>query len=519
MEFHGATKKTIKYMKQMKNTKYKKIGLTIFSLIVIGGLISCEKFLERKPLGSAIDGDIVQGGVEDKVFGLYSALSKWGMTQLPFISAHGSRADDALISTPGDGDASYIDQFQYTKDFWLMDGLWDDHLGFISQASGVIFDVDSLNKVAPNPLNIVNKAESKFMRAYAYFDMVRDYGGVPKIDFKVYDVAQANKPRATADEIYTFIEADLKEAAANLPDVWAPKYAGRVTKGAANAYLAKMYLYRKNWGAALASAEAVINSGRYSLLPNFADVFTERQENGPEAIFEVQNYTNEDGSVGGFGSAGNWSAGYQGIRGSGQWDCGWGWNIPSQELVDNAFEKNDPRLGQTILFSGKPDDYLASDGKFGATLPPSIWPHFNKKVYTDPARRAATNDKTGSWLDMILMRYADVLLMAAEAANETGNTTKALGYLEQVRSRARKGNADVLPAITSTSQSVIREAIKQERRSEFALEFERFYDLVRWGDAEKVLGPAGYSAKNALLPIPQGAIDKSQGVLKQNPGY
>lgn len=503
----------------MKKSKFnQKIFVATFMLFVFG-LIGCEKFLERKPLGSAQSEDIAQGGVEDKVFGLYSALARWGMTQLPFISAHGSRADDALISTPGDGDASYIDQFQYTKDFWLMEGLWDDHLGFISQASGVIFDVDSVNKISPNPLNIVNLAESKFMRAHAYFDMVRDYGGVPKIDFKVYDVAQANKPRASANDIYALIEADLKEASANLPSSWEPKYAGRITKGAANAYLAKMYLYRKNWGAALSSAEAVITSGRYSLLPNFGDVFTEKQENGPESIFAVQNYTNADGSVGGFGSAGNWSAGYQGVRGSGQWDLGWGWNIPSQEMVDNAFEKDDPRRGQTILFSGKPDDYLANDGKFGATLPPSIWPHFNKKVYTDPARRAATNDKTGSWLDMILMRYADVLLMAAEAANELGNSSKALGYLEQVRARARKGNADLLPAITSTNQLVIREAIKQERRAEFALEFERFYDLVRWGDAEKVLGPAGYTSKNALLPIPQGAIDKSQGVLTQNPGY
>lgn len=503
----------------MKNFKFKKITILISFAVFVTTIWGCENFLERKPLGTAQLEDLNQGGVEDKVFGLYSGLARWGMTQLPFISAHGSRAEDALISTPGDGDASYIDQFQYTKDFWLMEGLWDDHLGFITQTSGVIFDIDSVNNISPNPLNVTNRAESKFLRAYAYFDMVRDYGGVPKIDFKVYDVAQANKPRATADEIYALIEADLKEASANLPVSWPNKYVGRATKGAANAYLAKVYLYRKNWGAALSSAEAVINSGKYSLLPNFGDVFTERQENGAESIFAVQNYTNEDGSVGGFGSAGNWSAGYQGVRGSGQWDLGWGWNIPSQELVDNAFEKDDPRRGQTILFSGKPDDYLANDGKFGATLPPSIWPHFNKKVYTDPARRAATNDKTGSWLDMQLMRYADVLLMAAEAANELGNTTKALGYLEQVRNRARKGIPDILPEIKSTNQAVIREAIKQERRSEFALEFERFYDLVRWGDAEKVLGKDGYTAKNALLPIPQGAIDKSQGVLKQNPGF
>jgi starch-binding outer membrane protein, SusD/RagB family len=515
----------------MRNNFLKQMGLLLLAISFFYSQSGCKKFLDRQPLGIATAGDVTQGGAEDQVFGLYSGLTRWGMSQLPFITSHGSRADDALISTPGDGDASYIDQFQYTKDYWLMDGVWDDHLGFISQASGVIFDIDSIDKVTPSPLNVVNKAEARFLRAYAYFDMVRDYGGVPKIDFKVYDVQQANKPRASAAEIYALIEADLLNAAQNLPVSWPSKYAGRATKGAANAFLAKMYLYRQNWAAALSSAEAVINSSQYGLLPNFADVFTEKQENGVESIFEIVNYENEDGSVGSYGSAGNWSAGYQGVRGSGQWDLGWGWNIPSQGLVDTAFEAGDPRKGQTILFSGKPDDYLINDGKFGATLPPSIWPHFNKKVYTDPARRAATGDKSGSWLDMLIMRYSDVLLIAAEAANELGgaaNVTKALNYLEQVRARARKGTP-ALPAITSTDKRIIRKAIKKERRSEFALEFERFYDLVRWTpagnagndsiDAPHVLGPQGYTLKNALLPIPQSAIDKSQNVLTQNPGY
>jgi hypothetical protein len=324
------------------------------------------------------------------------------------------------------------------------------------------------------------------------------------------------------------IDADLQFAIQNLPAAWESKYAGRATKGAAYALQAKAYLYRQNWSAALASAEAVITSGQYALLPNFADVFTEENENGSESIFEIQNYENANGSIGHNGEYSSWSAGYQGVRGSGQWDLGWGWNIPSQGLVDTAFETGDPRKGQTILFSGQKDDYLINDGKFGATLPPSIWPYFNKKAYTDPKRRAATSDRFGSWLDMIIIRYSDVLLMAAEAANEIGgaaNTTKALNYLEMVRSRARKGNNAVLPPVVTIDKTALRTAIKKERRAEFALEFERFYDLVRWTpaadgiDAPGVLGPLGYTAKNALLPIPQGAIDKSQGKLTQNPGY
>ena len=246
-----------------------------------------------------------------------------------------------------------------------MEGLWEDHLKFISLASGVIKDADSI--YSKDPTTAVNKAEATFLRAYAYFDMVRDYGGVPKLDFKIYSPEQANKPRASEAEIYALIESDLLFAVQNLPQSWEAKYAGRATKGAANAFLAKVNLYQKKWAAALSGAEVVISSGQYALLPNFADVFTEEQENGRESIFEIQNYENANGSIGAYGSLGNWSAGYQGVRGAGQWDLGWGWNIPSQGLVDTAFEANDPRLGQTVLFSGKPDDYLISDGKFGAS--------------------------------------------------------------------------------------------------------------------------------------------------------
>jgi hypothetical protein len=494
------------------NTIMKKIGMLFLLVSIIYGQLGCKKFLDRKPLGQAIAGDITQGGVEDQVFGLYAATRNWGMTSLPFLTEHAARADDNLISTPGDGDENAIDRFNYSKDFWLSNALWDDHLAFITMASGAIKDVDSL--YANDPASLVNKAEASFMRAYAYFDMIRDYGDVPKIDFKVYNTAQANVPRAPVSEIYTLIDADLQFADQYLPAAWDPKYAGRVTKGAANALHAKTYLYRQNWASSLASAEMVINSGQYALLPNYADVFTEEKENSSESIFAIQNYENSNGST----NLTNNVAQYQGVRGSGQWDLGWGWNIPNKGLVDTGYEVNDPRKGQTILFSGAKDDSLINDGKYGATLPNLPTAYWNKKAYTNPARRAATGDRFGYWLDMQIIRYSDVLLMAAEAANELNNAQKALGYLEIVRARARN-NKPVLPEVTSADQAVIRRAIKQERRAEFAMEFERFYDLVRWGDAERVLGPQGYTPKNALLPIPQPAIDKSNNVLTQNPGY
>lgn len=504
----------------MNNSIKVNLGILVLVIMVIPHL-GCKKFLDRKPLGTAYSEDVTSGAVEDQVFGLYGALRNWGMTSLPYLTVHAARADDNVNSTPGDGgDAqAIVDMFQYNKDHWLVNANWDDHLGFITQASNIIQQVDSL--YSTDPASLTNKGEASFMRAYAYFDMVRDYGDVPKINFRVYTADQANVQRTAASEIYDFIISDLQFAVQNLPLQWEAKYTGRVTQYTAHALLAKVYLYQKRFADALAEAQLVINSGLFGLLPHYADVFKESGENSQEVIFAVQNYESTNGSVNFSNSVTN----YEGVRGSGDWDLGWGWNLPSAGLVNNAYESDDPRKGATILFSGAPDDTLNSDG-YGMRLPAlTNYPYWNKKAYTDPARRQATGDRFGNWLDMIIYRYADLLLVAAEAANESGNSNLALEYLNEVRTRARDGDASVLPDITSTDQSSIRTAIKKERRVELAMEWDRFYDLVRWTpatdniDAPHVLGPLGYQDKNALLPIPQPAIDKSNGVLTQNPGY
>lgn len=147
--------------------------------------------------------------------------------------------------------------------------------------------------------------------------------------------------------------------------------------------------------------------------------------------------------------------------------------------------------------------------------------YWNKKVYVDEAYKRANGFNTwqANWVNKRMLRYADVLLMAAEGANETGNGAKAEQYLEVVRSRARHGNSAVLPKVVFTSQAQMRAAIKHERRVELAMEGVRFYDLVRWGDAVSVLGPQGYTNRHRYMPIPQPEIDKSNGVLVQNPEW
>jgi len=421
------------------------------------------------------------------------------------------RSDDAIKgSTPTDGAAyeQIADYYKYNKaESWLTLDYWNAHYTMINDCNDILQLMDSLKLESAG--DIINRAETRFLRGYAYFDLVRTFGAVPLINFKIYNIGDANIEKSTVAQIYTFITEDLTYAAAHLPSSWASNYAGRVTNGTANGLLAKVKLYQKDWAGALSLCETVINSGNYSLLGSYDKFFTEDGENSSESMLEAQNYVSSNGTT----SYNNNYNGSQGVRGSGDWDLGWGWNVPSQDLVD-SYEAGDPRKTTTILYSGGSDGY-------GLTVPASlgsIQPYWNRKVYSNPARRAATGIKYANWLNVRLLRYADVIMMAAEAANESGNSAKALKYLEMIRARAR-GGANVLPAITTTDQAALRTAIKKERRAEFAMEGERFFDLVRWGDALTVLGSKGYTDKCKYYPIPQTIIDKAQGKLTQNPDW
>lgn len=493
--------------------RYKKI-IFILSLAapLLIGVSGCKKFLDRKPLGTGTEDDITQGGVEGAVFGLYGALrTTGGMSGWATIWFKSIRSDDAKKgSTPDDSKANgdRFDNFKYDKisENSVVPDYYSGHYSFIALCNNVIHDIDSLGLT--DAASLANMGEAKFMRAWAYFDLVRDYGSVPVIDFKVYETSQANVAKKPIGDVYALIDADLQYAAEHLPVQWDSKFIGRVTQGTANTLIAKTRLYRNDWAGALGKAEEVINSGQYSLYNSYSGFFTEDGENSSESIFEVQMYENANGSV----VYGNEYNQVQGVRGSGDWDLGWGFNVPTDALIA-SYETGDPRKDATILASGGPEGVPASLT--------AIQPYWNKKVYTDVARRKATGDRFGLWLNIRLLRYADVLLMASEAANELGgtNTTKALSYLEMVRARARAGSTTVLPAITTTDQAALRTIIHHERRIEFALESERFYDLVRWGEADITLAPLGYLPKNKYYPFLQVDIDKSGGTLVQNPDY
>ena len=252
------------------------------------------------------------------------------------------------------------------------------------------------------------------------------------------------------------------------------------------------------------------------------EIFTDDGENSGGSIFELQ--CTATAALPQSDIIGSQFCEVQGVRGADQWDLGWGWHMAT-ELMAQAYEPGDPRKNATLLYFRRSDSEPITpentNEPYGESpVSPAIGAYFNKKAYTDPALRKEYTNK-GYWVNIRLIRYADVLLMGAESANEKGISGEAIDYLEQVRARARGTNTNILPKVTTTDQGELREAIRHERRVELGLEFDRFYDLVRWGIAKEVLQAAGknYQDKNALLPLPQTEIDKSKGVLVQNPDY
>ncbi len=490
----------------MKN----RIKILALASILIFGVAACDDdFLDKQPLGSAAAGDLEGGGFEERVFGLYGKMrTADGVTDVRRLFFQSIRSDDAAkgsVATDAALQGTIFDDFQYNaSETWISLENWKGHYDVIFECNDVIADVDAIAN--PDETTLIYKSEAMAIRAFCYFELRRDFGEIPIITNKVEvpsDGIAAKSPLATVD---AQIISDLQFAKAHLPLSW-PSYPGRATKGFAQTVLAKLYLYKQEWQNSVNELNEVMTYG-YALHNSFSELFLQDGDNSTESIFEIQflrlagvNYSNT-----------YWES--QGVRGTGSWDLGWGFNVPTQTLVD-AFETGDPRKSATVLYSGQSDGY----GLTVPNSPPLAQQYWNKKAYTLPSERTEFSENKNHWSNIKVIRYADVLLMYAEALNELGQSSTAVDYINQVRARARAGNATILPDVTATDQTSVRNAIKHERRVEFALEGERFYDLVRWGDASTVLGPLGYQNKNQFYPIPQSAIDQSGGVLIQNPNY
>ena len=496
-------------MREMKNNKFI-IKITLIATLALPTINSCSDadFLDKKPLGVAAEGDLAAGGFEELAFGLYGKLrTQEGIADWYRYWFQSIRSDDAAKGSSSTDQpilGNAMDNFQYSPNEFAAN--WNGHFGLIFACNDLVVAVEESG--ATDQGSLTNAAEAKVIRAFAYFDLRRDYGEVPIILKKIVTPSDGIKAKNTVAEVDAQIISDLEYALLHLPLSW-PAYPGRATKGFANSLLAKLYLYQGDWKKALAKSEEVINSGQYNLMSSYETLFTKAGNNSRETVFEVQFLV-----VGRTYYSNNYFES-QGVRGTGAWDLGWGFNVPTTNLI-NAYEANDPRKAATILYSGQSDGI--GIGSILPASPPLDQLYWNKKAYTLPDERKEFGENKNHWENVKIMRYADVLLIAAEAANEDGNSGLAATYLEEIRKRARGANTSVLP-IVSGGQSTIRTAIKQERRIEFALEGERFYDLVRWGDAAAVLGGRGYQTKHQYYPIPQTAIDQSGGVLIQNPNY
>jgi hypothetical protein len=503
----------------------------ITSVLIMILFVSCSKnFLDVDPQGQTTEVLALSDpdAANKLVGGVYNTLyyGGFGKTTVGFlwVMANDVASDDSdKGSTPGDfGPAGEIDNFTHNGNNFIFNNIWSGHFSAIISANKAI---DVLNKGSLEA-SVKNRlmGEARFLRGFYYFNLVRFFGGVPKITtapLASQGNSDALQTRASAADVYALIIEDLQFAADNLPLKGdAATQTGRANKGAAQSYLAKVYLYQKNWQKALDNSLAVINSGKYSLVPNYNFIFRERPvggvggNNNSESIFEVQTGIN----VGENAVSPLFSNG-QGPRGRGGWnDLGFGLNTPTADLA-NFYEAGDTRRGATIIFinptvAGNSPGTVLWDG-FRIPSKDSVEnDRYSYKPYHSTIAESpqVSNNKDTKPKNIRLMRYAEVLLIYAESAAMLGNTTEATAKLNLVRSRAN------LPASIGTQANVWK-----ERRTELAMEQDRFLDLVRQGRAGTVLrahGKAGFTdGKHELFPIPQAQIDLSSGRLKQNPGY
>lgn len=365
----------------------------------------------------------------------------------------------------------------------------------------------------PNKTSVL--AQTRFLRAYYNFILVKWWGDVPmREDKRIQFGDQFGIDRTPKAEVYALIEADLIFAAANLSYVQSET--GRVTKGAAQGLLGKVYLYQDKFSESATVLEDLINNGPHRLLTTaeYPDLFERYNENNIESVFEIQ-YSDVDG--GNFGCfqclEGNYAAYFNGPRGfvdsTGFFDSGFSFNVPVQEVVD-AFEPGDIRLEYSILDINKwiadhPGSSYLEEAGYEQTG------YFNRKIMARKGDLNIPDDHLTNPDNYRAIRYADVLLMAAEALAEEGSFTQAQIYLNMVRNRAQ------LPVVSTTGDNLINDIFK-ERRVELVGEGHRFFDLVRTGRAAQAID--GFQeGKHGLFPIPIEEIVLSGNRWENNPGY
>jgi len=559
---------------------------------VLSGLIifsSCKKALDYSPKGVLSASDLkTPTAIEGLVTAAYAAIGNGDMIG-PIYSdwAYGSvRSDDAYKGGGGTGDVGEVDALEhYNLVTPSMDSFvsrtWKNLFKSISRANVALRAVNSLSE-ADYPNKKTRLAELKFLRAHSYFTMKLLYKNIPIFDENATsdDILKVSNTLSNEDA-WNKIAADFQYAVDNLPTTQ-PELA-RANKLNAQAYLAKLRLYqayeqddkhhvtninKTRLQQVVDLTQAVIASGKYSLSSDIADNFLPETENGPESVFAIQ-FTINDGTTAG---RMNFEDGLNYPHGAPQYGC-CGFHAASQNLVNahttdvnglpnfDTFNTTiadltkvtvDPRLDHTVGIDGHPYKYDNTKPFSNSWVrDPGVYGNF----HTMRNQQLATSSSyfklgpfMGSAKNYDIIRYDDVLLMQAEAYIELGQQASALPLINQIRNRAATStgrlkkidgtfpsNYNVKPySIANWTQDYARKALQWERRLEFATEGARFFDLVRWGIAEKTLNDyiniekgrrtflatAKFTAgRDEYLPIPQSEITFTNGLYKQNPGY
>ncbi len=480
------------------------LGLFLFALM----FSACSEFLTEDLKGTFSSDTFYKNDKQaiQAVNGVYNAISFSNFNNAIWVFGDVASNDAVKGGNPGDqAEIAYIDEFNVDANNGIVNNYWSFAYEAIARANNVIAHVPDI----PMETELKNRlvGEAKFIRAYTYFNLVNIFGKVPLKLLPQVTAEAIHVPLTNIDLIYQQIEKDLIEAADVLPVVYSPSETGRMTKGAALAMLGKINIYQENWAVAIDYFHEMEALEEYNLLPDYASVFTLENENSSESIVEIQHLS---GQVPFAGNALN------------QWfapapEGGYYFNAPTQSLVD-AFEKSspamvDPRLDASIGRSGS----LWLNGEpFNAGWSPT---GYLTKKHQQPLNQVPSSLKGDGDLNYIYLRYADVLLLKAEAFNEINKPDSALTNLNRVRQRARNSYKGTLPAglladITITNQSLLRTAIQNERRVELAQEFHRYFDLMRWGKivAETALGPDFNFETKRYLPVPQSEIDANQAI-------
>jgi len=480
----------------------------IASLLVIA--TGCKKFLDQPVLGQYQNSNFFTSDA-NAILGVNAAYAPLSFTDgsSNAIWVLGDLASDDAIKGSSDGDQSdflSVQNFNINPTNSAVEAVWKRYYDGIFKCNVVTDGLAASKPGISESTRASVVAQAEFLRAYYYFNLTAAYGKIP-LHLKVETPAELQSPALPQAQIYAQIEKDCQAAAAVLPTSWSGADAGRATRGAALALLAKTYLFEQKWTLAASTAQAVEALGVYSLLPVFADNFRAATKNNAEGIFSIQHAS---GLVP-----------YQGYN-LNAWFAprplnGYGFYLPTQNLVDN-FEKSpggvdDPRLDYTVGRAGHPYFDTPFDPAWTST-------GYVSKKHTQPLSEIPVNIKGDGNLNYQAIRFAEVLLIEAEALNESGDSAGALIPLNRVRKRARESYlhdptlpgfgsvpAGLLPDITVTNQASLRDQIRVERRSELALEFHRFFDIIRYGAAYANAAlknkPNFNFTNNQFFPIPE----------------